>query len=191
MPCKCRRCNTCDQWLPTHVSRYYLPLRHGALAKYVLRAIIIKNNPEHHYHHSRESEYIKKIDHYEYWRNLPIITPSKVPLNKPDLIMWNKLKKICTVIEFSCPSDVNVAHKIQEKMSNYAPLLRNMQIIYPDYRFEMMPMIAGALGFVPSCLFNYKTVLGFDKKGALRLISKMQAFVSSGTIKFCKTLINF
>ena len=56
-----------------HISeRYYLPMRHDALAKYVLRAVIIKNHPEHQYHHSREPEYIKKIDHNEYWWNLPI-----------------------------------------------------------------------------------------------------------------------
>ena len=51
---------------PHMSARYYLPLRHDALAKYVLRAIIIKNHSEHQYHHSREPEYIKKIDHSEY-----------------------------------------------------------------------------------------------------------------------------
>ena len=176
----------------SHMSaRYYLPLRHDALAKYVLRAIIIMNHPELQYRHSREPEYIKMIVHYEYWWNLPIITASKVPHNKPDLIMWNKLKKIYTVIEFSCPSDVKISNKILEKLNNYASLLRNMQKIYPDYRFEMMPTIVGALGFVPSCLFNYMTILGFEKKETLRHINKMQAIVSDGTVKICKTFFKF
>ena len=76
-------------------------------------------------------------------------------------------------------------------MNNYAKLLRNMQIIYPDYRLEMMPIIVGALGFVPSCLFNYMTILGFEKKEALRHINKMQAVVSDGTVKICKTFFKF
>ena len=105
--------------------------------------------------------------------------------------MCDKLKKICAVIEFSCPSDVNVSIEIQEKMNNYAPLLQDIQIIYPDYHFEMLPLIAGAPGFVQSCLFNYMTTLGFDKKEALRHISKMQAIVSSETVKICITFLNF
>ena len=87
------------------------------------------------------------------------------------------------MIEFSWPSDFNISNKIQEKMNNYVPLLRKMQIIYPEYRFEMLPIIAEVLGFVPSCLFNYMTVLGFEKKKVLRYISKMQAIVSNGQLK--------
>ena len=41
-------------------------------------------------------------------------------------------------------------------------------------------LLLGALGFVPSCFFNYITVLGFEKKEALRHTNKMQAIVSSG-----------
>ena len=81
-------------------------------------------------------------------------------------------------MEFSCPSDVNISNNIQEKMNNNAPLLRNMQIIYPDYRLEMMPIIVGTLGFVQSCLFNYMTILGFERTEALRHINKMQAIES-------------
>ena len=76
-------------------------------------------------------------------------------------------------------------------MNNNAPLLRNMQILYPDFRFEMMATIVGALGYVRSCLFNYMNDLPFKKKEALRHIHKKQAIVTSGTVEICKTLLKY
>ena len=145
-------------------ARYYLPLRHGALAKYVLKLIIEKNHPNMKYRESNEPEYIRKIDNMEYWWNLPIKTITKVPYNKPDLLVWDRTNKICTVVEFSCPSDINIGTKVEEKNNHYAPLIRNMQIMYPEYRFNMVPIIIGALGYVPKCLQEYMELLGFTKK---------------------------
>ena len=59
-----------------------------------------------------------------------------------------------------------ISNKIQDKMNKYAPLLRNMQI--PDYRFEMLPIIVGTLGYVPLCLFKYMNDLGLEKKEATK-----------------------
>ena len=78
--------------------------------------------------------------------------------------MWGKFKKICTVIEFSSPSYINISHKIQEKMKNYAPLLRNIKMHYLDYRFEILPTISGALGYAPKGLFKYMNGLDLEKK---------------------------
>ena len=44
-------------------------------------------------------------------------------------------EKISTILEVSCPADVNISKKINEKLNNYAPLVRNMQIIYSHYKF--------------------------------------------------------
>ena len=80
---------------------------------------------------------------------------------------------------------------VKNEKSCIVTMLQNMHILYPDYRFEMLPIVLGALGFVPLCLFNFMTSLGFEKKEALRHISKMQAIVSSETTKSVKTLLNF
>ena len=111
--------------------------------------------------------------------------------NKDYHQIWDKLKKVCTIIEISCPSDVNISSKIQEKLNNYAALLRNMQILYRDYRFEFLPIIVGALGYIPKCLFKYMEDLGFQKNEAKKHIHTMQRIVTSGTVKICKTFLNF
>ena len=94
-------------------------------------------------------------------------------------------------IEFSCPSDVNISSKIQEKFNYYVALLRVMQILYRDYRFEVIPIVVGALGYIPKCLFKYMEDLGFKKNEAKRHINTMQRIVTSGTVKICKTFLDF
>ena len=60
---------------------------------------------------------------------------------------------ICTIIEFHCPADIKISKKkIAEKTDNYSPLIRNLQIMYSQYRFMFGPIIVGALGWSPKLL---------------------------------------
>ena len=138
---------------------------------------------DYKYQESREPEYVKKIESSEDWCNLPIKTTLKAPHSKPDIIIRGKWKKICTIIEFACPSDVNISSKNQEKLNNYTALSRDMQIFYRDYRFEFLPMIVRAFGYIPKRLFKYAEDIGFEKKETKKHISKMQGILISGTIK--------
>ena len=63
--------------------------------------------------------------------------------------------------------------------------------MYPEYKFQMVPIIVGALGYVPKSLKEYIEELGFSKNETKRHINKMQAIVTGGTIKICKTFLNF
>ena len=65
----------------------------------------------------------------EYWCNISIKTATKVPHNKPDIVIWDKLNKECSILEFSCPVDVNISNKVNEKNNRYGMLIRNMQIL--------------------------------------------------------------
>ena len=82
----------------------------------------------------------------EYWWNISIMTAAKVPYNKPDIIFWNHEKVFCTGIDFDCPLDSIITEKLAETKNNYGPLIPNMQIMYPTYKFEMIPVIVGCLG---------------------------------------------
>ena len=105
---------------PKMSASYYLPLRHDALAKYVLKAVIMKNHPISEY------EYVIKHDDMEYWCNISIKTATKVLHNKSDIVIWDKLNKECSILEFSCPADVNISNKVNEKNNVYGILIRNM-----------------------------------------------------------------
>ena len=136
---------------------------------------------------SNDPEFIYKEHPQVYWWNILIKTATKIPHNKPDLIIWNKETKLCSIIEFSCPLDTNISRKVNEKLETYGPLVRNLQILYPDYKYEVAPIIIGAMGYVPKSLINYLKMIGFDERESKTLTRKLQIKLISGTAKICKT----
>ena len=68
-----------------------------------------------------KNQFIEKEGQMEFWWNVSITTPAKVKHNKPDLVIWCCDTKTCKIVEFSCPVDVDVTKKIQEKEDNYVP----------------------------------------------------------------------
>ena len=94
--------------------RFYLPIRHDFVAKTILKAITLKENPDDKFRHQRDPEYVYKVNNTEYWWNIPIQTAIKVPHNKPDIVIWNQEEKICTNVEVSFPADVKISRKIDK-----------------------------------------------------------------------------
>ena len=135
-------------------TRYYCPLRHGALTKYILKSII-KNHPNERYCDLNKYEFVKKIGDKEYCWNILIKTVTKIPHNKPDLVIWDKANKLYSIVELSCPADINITQKDDDNINVYGLLIRNLRIMYPQYKFNMIPIIVGALGYIPKCLTSY------------------------------------
>ena len=50
----------------------------------------------------------------------------------------------------------------------------------------MIPIIVGALGYIPKCLTSCMEDLGFDKNKSTVHVVKMQNIVACGTAKICK-----
>ena len=140
---------------------------------------------------SSDPEFIHKEHPQEYWWNISIKTAIKIPHNKPDLVIWNKETKLCSIIEFSCPLDTNISRKVNERLETYGPLVRNLQILYPDCKYEVAPIIIGTMGYVPKSLINYLKMIGFDERESKTLTRKLQIEWISGTVKICKTFLSF
>ena len=195
---KCRLCNYCVEDI-THVisscskmsSRYYLPLRHDVIAKTVYNEILRKENPDRKKLINNETEFITTVNDKELWWNVAVKTSSKVPHDRPDMIVWDMTKKLCYIIEFSCPADINIVNKVSEKENIYGPLIRNMQMMYENYSFMFIPIIVGALGHVPKCIFTNIENLGFTKNKTKKLVKKLQVLSVTGTVKICKTFMSF
>ena len=104
-----------------------------------------KHLPETKVEHLQEPEYIGRVKHL-------------------DLIIWNHEKVVCTVVDFSCPLDSNITKKVSGKKNNYGSLIRNMQIMYPNYKFEMILVVVGCFGYVQNNPKMYMKQLGFADK---------------------------
>ena len=44
-------------------------------------------------------------------------------------MIWDQEAKIWSIIEFSYPLDINFNDKINQKLENYGPLVRNLKIM--------------------------------------------------------------
>ena len=138
-----------------------------------------------------EQEYIQKVGDNEYWWNLSINTAQKVPLKKPDLVIWNTKEKTCSIVEFSCPAAINITKKEEEKLSSYVPLIRNLQIMHPNYHYKIIPIIVGALGSIPKSLNGYLCQLGLSSFETKRIICKMESISATRTAKIYKSFLKF
>ena len=97
--------------------------------------------------------------------------------------------KVCTTVEFSCLLDINTTKKVNEKLE--ALLLRNLEILHAGYEFEIAPIVVGAMGYVLKYLVTYLKMVGFESKDIKLLILRMQVIYISGSVKICKTFLNF
>ena len=109
----------------------------------------------------------------------------------PDLVIWNTKEKTRNIVEFSCPADIKITQKGEEKLSGYVLLMQNLQIMHPNYHYKIMPIIVGALGSVPKSLNGYLCQLGFKSFETKRIICKMKSVLATGTAKICKIFLKF
>ena len=151
-------------------SRYYLPIWHDVIAKYLYEFIKKKKDPKCKIEY-KGNTFVSQDNGTEYWWNVAIKTAAKVRYNQPDLVIWDIETKNCQIIEFSCPVDVNVSKKAAEKLENYGPLLRTLQLAHPNYQFPFIPIIIGALGTVLKDLHKNIRQLDFNRKEPM-LLSK-------------------
>ena len=94
-----------------------------------LKVLILKIDPNDKFRHQQDPEYIYKIITCEFWWNLFIQIATKLKSNNPDIVVWDRGEKIYKIIEISCPPDVNITKKVEESLSKYGPLIRNLQIV--------------------------------------------------------------
>ena len=189
---KCRPCKDAVEDIqhiisscPIMSSRYYLPMRHDIVAKasYNTTSVIIKNrNVKRSL--LQEPDRIFKHKNDEFWWDIK--TSTNIKHNKPDMVICNHKDRQCTIIEFSCPADINIGKQIKEKIDNYGPLIRNLQIMYQNYDFKSIPIIIGAMRYVPTTLSRYLT-----QKQSQYLTRILQSLSISGTVKIFKTFLKF
>ena len=108
----------------------------------------------------------------EIWWDTLIKTVPTVPHNKPDIVVWKKNENKCFII------DIYVCHWTKtftnRKIDNYASLTVGLHRLYPNYSYEVVPIVLGATGLITNSLVKYMTKL-FNKECVTRDNSKIAA----------------
>ena len=79
-----------------------------------------------------------------------IQTDHLIPARRPDLIIINKRKRICKIVDFAVPADHRINLKESEKKDKYLNLARELKKMWN----MKVSIVIGALGTVTKGLLN-------------------------------------
>lgn len=158
----CRMCKTKSENIehlisscPILASREYTE-RHNAVAKILHCWLAWKigylkeRTPYYKYNPERVSE---TPDYKLYW-DRTILTDHTIPNNRPDIVLWNKDKRECLLIDIAIPAPNNIEQKYQEKITKYLPLAAEIRQVWNASGVRVLPIILGATGEIPKSLLD-------------------------------------
>ena len=133
--------------------------RHKGVAQYIHHAICnsfgIQTNAKWHTHKPQEVLVLKNVEII--W-DMPLSTDRPHVFNRPDIVVRDKANKKCYIIDISCPNDINVAQKEQEKITKYSGLRIELGRMW-DCECIVIPIVVGGLGVVSMDFDKYKNML--------------------------------
>ena len=158
-----------------------MPVRHNEVCKLIYNALIKLHHPEQRYQIPTS---IWSSESLEIWWDILIKTIPQIPHNRPDIVVWRKHEKTCYIIDICIPLDENIHRQEKEKVDRYTQLKVSLIRLYPQYTYEIVPIVLGATGLVTRSLTEYLKTLGFDKNA---LVPKLQLKALTGSMRVMKS----
>jgi len=104
--------------------------------------------------------------------------------NRPDIVLFAFQQKKIYFLEVSCPGDVNVVLKEEEKIRKYLPLASDFHLMY-DMAVEVVPIVFGHTGVVSKkCVKYLQKIPGYCES----LFTTLQKATILGTIHILRSL---
>ena len=88
-----------------------------------------------------------------------IQTDHVIQHRRPDVVLLDKTKKMCHLIDIAVPGDIRVASKEMEKIEKYQDLARELRKIW-QVKVKVVPVVVGALGTIPKALGKHLDEIG-------------------------------
>ena len=86
--------------------------------------------------------------------DMTILTDHEKKANSPDIVMKDKQKKSCLLIDMSIPTEKNTSVKVTEKLSKYKDLEIEIERM-SGMKTTTIPVVIGALGLIKKGLEKY------------------------------------
>ena len=93
--------------------------------------------------------------------DMTLNTDRQVGANRPDIVLRDKASKKTYIIDISCPSDVNVASKENEKVAKYSGLRVELGKMW-DCECMVVPVVIGGLGMISEKFQEYLKMIPTD-----------------------------
>ena len=95
----------------------------------------------------------------------------------------------CTIVEVGVPLDFNIASRQRNKADKYMSLISELQQMYPGFKYQVVPIILGALGTVQNWLKEELLKLNIAEDQVRNVIKRLQKTAIIGSIKIMKTFM--
>ena len=86
--------------------------------------------------------------------DMPINTDKEIKANRPDIVIKDKSKGLCTLIDMSVPSKRNASTKEVEKIAKYKDLDIEISKMW-SMKTNVIPIVIGALGLIRKGINRY------------------------------------
>ena len=96
-----------------------------------------------------------------------IQTDHLILARRPDLIIINKKKRICKIVDFPVPADHKIHLKESEKEHKYLDLARELKKMW-KMKVTIVPIVIGALGTITNGLLKEDLEETIQKTALLR-----------------------
>ena len=149
---KCRLCGDRDETI-NHIIRECSKLaqkeyraRQDWVGKVIHREMCKKFKFEHanNWYMHNSAPVLENDTHKLLW-DFDIQMDHLISARRPDLIIINKKKKVCKIVDFAVPADHRIKLKECEKWDKYLDLARELKKLW-NMRVTIIPIVSGAFG---------------------------------------------
>ena len=96
---------------------------------------------------------VQENDTHKLLWDFNIQTDHLIPAKRPDLIIINKKKRICKIVDFAVLADHRINLKECEKKDKYLDLARELKKLW-NMKVTIVPIVIGALGTITKGLLK-------------------------------------
>ena len=90
-------------------------------------------------------------------------TDHVIDARRPDIVIIDKTKNECKIIDFACPFHRRIEEREEYNMKGYNDLERELKKIW-DMPLKVIPVVVGALGTTPKKLKQRLSFIGIERR---------------------------
>ena len=113
--------------------------------------------------YKHEPEKVVENDSWKILWDFTIQTDHVTEERRPDMVVLDKTKSECKIIDFACPFDSRIEEREKDKMKGYNELKRELKKIW-ESPVKVIPVVVGALGTTPKKLKQPLSHIGIETR---------------------------
>ena len=133
--------------------------------------------------YEHEPESALENENYKILWDFSIQTDHVLEARRPDLVLVDKKKRSCKIIDVAVPGDRRIEKKEKDKIEKYQDLGRELQKIW-NVKVKIIPLVVGSLGAIPKQFGNRLKQIGITVGTA-----QVQKTVLLGTTRILRKVL--